>query len=35
MSDRRIILGELDDVIDALLAYDCKLRLEALAAGKM
>ena len=31
----RIILGELDDVLDALLAYDRQLRLEAIAAGKM
>jgi peptide chain release factor 1 len=30
----RIIMGELDDVIDALLAHDRKMRLEALASGK-
>jgi peptide chain release factor 1 len=31
----RIIMGELDDVLGALLAYDRQLRLEAIAAGKM
>ncbi len=31
----RLIMGELDDVINALLAYDRQLRLEALAAEKL
>ena len=31
----RLIMGELDDVLNALLAYDRKLKLDALAAGKL